>query len=614
MQDFKASDSKKRTARRRPSIRIYLLLMNLILLCLLFPAVSLLFLHQEAKVRQAQLQRTIKQMRQSLESRSAALVRNMAISAGYAAAGYDFTFLSNLVGQVVAEDAEIKYCVIMDTGNRAVAHSDPAKVGSELSGPTDQKAAALLADAFPTVLSDNLQPQVHFLDVIPSSESQHAPVMEIIAPVYSGAKLFAVLRCGYSLERLASQIQVAKLDWTRRSRQFKIYLFTITAVIFTIGGTISAFFTRAFVRSVQKVSAGVSQVARGDLTHEIQPDGLVCSELQRLSEAFNSMTGQLKITRGKLDEYSKSLEQKVEARTKELKDAQATLLQQAHEAGMAEMAVGILHNIGNAITPARVWIFRLLRRTEKKSLLNSLTAALGDLEKVIPAVPSLSAHEKDKLQGIIKLVPGAIKEENALNVNDIEQIRKTIDHIKSIIELQLRYARVFGDIEIVDIAQVVEDALTLHNDALRKRKIKIVKRFSNVPPVKIEKAKLIQIVVNLIKNSYEAMDQESIEERTLTLSIHFEREPTGTVVLSVKDNGIGFSPSRSQDLFKFSYTTKEKGSGFGLHSCANFVIAHKGAISAHSEGQGKGAELIVRLPAYGNDSLHGGGKSTAYEQ
>lgn len=579
----------------RPSIRFYLVLMNLVLLCLLFPAVSILFLHQEAKFRDVQLQRAIKQMRQALENTSAALVGNMALSAGYAAAGYDFTFLNNLVRQVVEEDAGIKYCVIMDANFRAVAHSDPEKVGAILDSAKDQQAGAMLATTFPATFSEGQPLPVRFIDEPAGSEAGDAPVMEALAPIYSGAKLFAVLRCGYSLERLSMEIRTAKQEWAQRSRQFKIYLTSITGIFFTIGMVIAALFTRAFVRSMEVVSTGVSRVARGDLDHQIQPAGLVCAELLRLSEAFNAMTAELKVSRRQLDEYSKSLEQKVAARTKELKDAQSNLLQQAHEAGMAEMAVGILHNIGNAITPSKVGLFRLFSRAGQKPLLADLPAALDEIAGMIPALATLPDQKKERLLKIIKLVPAAIEEEYALNAGEIEQIRRKLSHIESIIGLQMRYAQIIGDIESVDVPQVVEDALTLLDDALKKRGVHIVKNFSKVPPVRIEKTKLIQIIVNLVKNSYEAMEPVAIEGRTLVLSIRCEKGATESLVLSVKDNGIGFSPEQRQQLFKFGYTTKAKGSGFGLHSCANYLIAHNGSISARSDGRDKGAEFVVRL-------------------
>ncbi len=592
----------------RPSIRFYLVLMNLVLLCLLFPTASVLFLHQEARFRDAQLHRVIDQMRQALESRSAALVRNMALSAGYAAAGYDFAFLNNLVRQVVAEDAEIRYCLIMDTNSRAVAHSDPEKVGTTLTSAKDQQAAALLDKEFPSTISEDHRLQVHFIDdnIKPIGEPDRAPTMETLAPIYSGAKLYAVLRCGYSLERLSAEIRSAKQDWAQRSRRLKIYLSSITGIFFSIGMVIAVFFTRAFVRSMQIVGTGVSRVAQGDLDHEILPEGLVCSELLELSRDFNNMTSQLKVSRQQLDEYSKSLEQKVTARTKELKDAQSHLLQQAHEAGMAEMAVGILHNVGNAITPAKVGLFRLFSRMGQKPLLDNLPAALDQIAQMIPALPALSGQQKDRLLSIIKLVPAAIEEEYVLNAGEVELIRQKLSHIESIIALQMRYARLVGDIENVEVSQVVEDALTLLDDALQKRSVRVVKHFSQVPPVRMERAKLIQIIVNLIKNGYEAMEKTTIQDRTLVLAIRFDPGPPDHLLLSVKDNGIGFAPQERNNLFKFGYTTKEKGSGFGLHSCANYLIARNGSISAHSEGPGQGAEFVVRLALNGSNALHGG--------
>ena len=593
----------------RPSIRFYLVLMNLVVLCLLFPSVSIPYLHQEAKVRDAQFRRTIQQMRQALESRSGALVRNMALSAGYAISGFDFTFINNMVYQVVAEDAEIKYCVIMNSDSRAVAHSDPEKVGMVLTDPRDRKAAAIMHSAIPYIVDEGYHPQVHFIDeaVDPEGPGDQPPIMEALVPVYNGAKLYAILRCGFSLERLSAEIRTTKQDQARRSRQFEIYLASITGIFFTIGVVIAALFTRAFVRSMEVVSTGVSRVARGDLDHQIQPDGLVCAELLKLSDAFNAMTTQLRVSRQQLDEYSKSLELKVVARTKELKDAQANLLQQAHEAGMAEMAVGILHNIGNAVTPAKVGLFRLSSRMEQKPLLRELPMALNEIEALVPNASSLSDAEKKRLLGIIELVPAAVEEEYTVNAEEIEQVRRKLNHIDSIIGLQMRYAQLFSDVESVDLPQVVEDALTLLDDALQRNAVRIIKHFEPVPPVRIEKTKLIQIIVNLIKNGYEAMDKVSPENRVLTLTIRRERNPADNLVLSVKDNGIGFAPDMQKTLFQFGYSTKAKGSGFGLHSCANYLIARNGSISAHSEGLNQGAEFVVRLALHDSGASHEGG-------
>jgi signal transduction histidine kinase len=596
----------------RPSIRFYLVLMNVVVLCLLFPVVSISYLHQEAKYRHAQQRRTVYQMHRALESRNAALVRNMAMSAGYAISGYDFTFLNNMVSQVAAEDPEIEYCLIMNADARAVAHNDPQKVGSILTGPRDRQAAAILHSAFPATIDDDFRPQVQFIGetIDPEKDTGHtAPTMEALAPVYNGAKLYAVLRCGFSLERLSDEIRAAKQDQARRSRQFEIYLASVTGIFFTIGVVIAALFTRSLVRSMAVVSTGVSRVAQGDLDHHIQPSGLVCAELLRLSEAFNAMTTQLRVSRKQLDDHSKSLELKVEARTRELKDAQTHLLQQAHEAGMAEMAVGILHNIGNAITPAKVGLHQLAGRMAQNPLSDDLTTALTEIAAVVRPLQSLAEQDKERLLDIIELVPATIKEEYALNVGELDKIRRKLNHIDSIISVQMRYAQLFGEVENVDLPSMVQDALTLLEDVLQKQSVRIIKHFPQVPPIRMEKAKLIQIIVNLIKNGYEAMAHLPAADRVLVLSIRHEKAPSNQLVLSVKDNGIGFSPDKRQELFKFGYSTKASGSGFGLHSCANYLIARNGSISAHSEGPNKGAEFVVRLAVEDANDFQAGGQN-----
>ena len=139
-------------------------------------------------------------------------------------------------------------------------------------------------------------------------------------------------------------------------------------------------------------------------------------------------------------------------------------------------------------------------------------------------------------------------------------------------------------------------------DSLTKRSIEIVKNFSEQPLVKMEQTKLIQIVINLIKNAYEAMDHLEKEQRKLIITSFFEKGPPDYVVLSIKDFGIGLTPEEKEKIFQFGYTTKTRGSGFGLHTCANYLIANNGSITAISEGRGKGAEFLIRLPVSNSSS------------
>ena len=582
----------------RPSIRFYLILMNLILLCLLFPAVSLILLHEGTEFRDVQLARTITQMRKNLETGSASLVRSMALSASQAVAGYDFTFLNIMVSHVAANDPEIIYCIIMDANRKAMAHSDIEKIGVILDGPADHQAAAMMKSDFPPAISDEGQMgMVRFVDIAADSGPNAESVMETISPVYSGARLWGVLRCGHSLGRLGEEIRIAKEDWAAKITQFKFFLISITGIFFSMGVAVAVLFTRPLVRSMRVLNEGVTRISVGDLDHQIKQEGLVCDELMRLSMAFNDMTAKLGASYQQLDEYSRSLEQKVAERTRELKETQTLLMQQAHEAGMAEMAVGILHNIGNAITPAKVGAALLIARLQKSPIRNYLHDIMARVREVVERDAALPPEEKERLTEILRLTPETVRAEYDKVIEDVQQIRDKHEHIESIIHLQMRYARLYGDLEDVDVNHLVDDALRMLDDSLRKRSVTVTRNFARVPPVRIEQAKLIQIIVNLLKNGFEAMEEIAPEERHITISTYLENGTPPAVVLAIKDTGVGFSAVVQKQLFVFGYTTKSKGSGFGLHSCANYLIANNGSISAYSEGEGKGAEFVVRLPA-----------------
>lgn len=581
----------------QPSIRFYLISMNLILLCLLFPAISFVFLHEDTKFRDAQLDYNIVQMRQSLEGRSASLARNMSLSVNHAISGYDFTFLNSMVEQVVINDPEIIYAIIMDTNRVAMSHSNPSKTGSILDDPIDRQVASIIKKDFPQTREiGQKEVNIRFIDSEGNSDFSNKPVMEVLAPVYSGSELSGVLRFGYSLQGLHNEIQVTARNWAAKLKQFKRYFFSLTGIFFAIGLLVAGLFTRFFVKSTHILDDGVNRVSEGDLNHVIEHENLTCTEFSRLAKSFNDMTRKLRKSYQKLDEYSKSLEQKVEERTKELKDAQASLLQQAHESGMAEMAVGILHNIGNAITPAKVGATLLAKKLRDSPLRTNLHEAMTQIHDVVAKCSVPSDEEKKRLLGIIKLLPTNIQEEYDHAISNIQKIENKHHHIESIIALQMRYAKLFDDGNKVDINHIVDDALKMLEDSVAKQSVEIVKNFSEVPEVKIEQAKLIQIVINLIKNGYEAMEGLSPEKRRLVLSTYLEEKDPSYVVLSIKDEGAGFNSEEKEKLFNFGFSTKGKGSGFGLHSCANYLIANNGSITAYSEGKDKGAEFIVRLP------------------
>lgn len=569
------------------SLRVYLILINVILLCLLFPAAGFHFMLESAQFRDLQLQRTISQMHDSLESRAVTLARNLSLSAGEAVAGFDFSLLSNMASQMVENDSEILYFLIADRNHNVVVHKE-SKHLEQWPKEEEQSMDELSGGEFPDYLPKE-QPVAYRIQ-------KNAKVLEVIVPVYSGGQLWGSMRCGHSLDKLNQEIGLVRQEWAVRMRQFKFYLFSSMALFFMLGTGVALLATRFIVSSIDALNAGVKQVAGGDLEHEIQVNSMACDEFFTLSRAFNSMTRKLRESYHQLQDYSRSLEGKVAARTRDLEQVQASLMQQAHEAGMAEMAVGVLHNIGNAITPANISLSLLLKKLEESPLRTGLVTALAPLDQAIKRDSELSADDKRRFSGIISLLPESICQEYDKSIDEIRKVKDKHEHVTSIIALQMRYARLVGNFADISLNQMVTDALRMLEDSMLKRHVEVTTDLGQLPLIRAEEPKLLQILINIIKNAFEAMDETAPESRRLAISTAFKPGEHGQVVCRIKDSGCGFKPEDREKLFTFGYSTKAKGSGFGLHSCANYIIANQGTIEANSDGLGQGAEFVIRLP------------------
>ncbi len=584
------------TPRLLMPIRVYFVLMNMVLLCLLFPTISYYFFQKTTTFRDAQLVRAVAERTEDLETRAAYLVQSMSHSGTQAISGYNFTFLNNLTRESVKSDPELIACQFIKEGTQA---GDSAGFGPEgldlyevfVGGSNREK----------TRFQSTSQPGAR-LPVI--SISRHSfpgtdgyPVLQVVAPVYVGSSLWGTVHAAFSLEILQREIEKLKDEWAGQMKQYKLTMWTITSIFFCLGVGAALIFTRPLIRTIYGLRDGVEQVAGGDLTQKITFGKIIaCKEFLSLSRSFNDMTDNLRHSKQQLDEYSRSLEEKVDERTRELREAQAELLSQAHEAGMAEMAVGVLHNIGNAITPVKVTISLMAERLRASALRTKIGAALEKLPEYIHLAKDISEQEKEQLIRITKLIPDAVNEEFDKIIADVESIREKNKYIEEIIRLQMHYARLQEATELVDVNQVVLDGLKMLENLTLRQSIKVETSFGQVPRVKLEESKLLQILLNLIKNGCESMFDNKETAKNLTIATFQDDSDRSKVIVSIKDTGCGFAQEDINQMFTFGYSTKERGSGFGLHSCANYLIANKGSIDAMSGGPGQGAEFVIRLP------------------
>jgi ligand-binding sensor domain-containing protein/signal transduction histidine kinase len=279
----------------------------------------------------------------------------------------------------------------------------------------------------------------------------------------------------------------------------------------------------------------------------------------------------------------------------ELKQTQQELLETSRQAGMAEVATGVLHNIGNALNSVNTSATLAGERVRKMKLpgvskVAQLLIEQGDrLEEFFATDP-----RGRQLPGYLEQLATLLQEDRAESVRELKALQDGVDHIKQIVAAQQSYARVSGIVEVVPPAELAEFALHSNEAALSRHGIAVVREFSPAPAVRVERHHVLQILLNLIRNAKEAMIESPRADKQLVLGIR--TSPEGRVQIYVTDNGVGLAPENLTHIFNFGFTTKKSGHGFGLHSSANAAKEMGGSLTAQSDGPGQGATFVLELP------------------
>jgi PAS domain S-box-containing protein len=290
----------------------------------------------------------------------------------------------------------------------------------------------------------------------------------------------------------------------------------------------------------------------------------------------------------------KEAEAKLEAVHKEL-------LTTSRLAGMAEVATSVLHNVGNVLNSANVSTsivadkIRNSRQTNFSKVVDMLESHANDLGAFL-------AHDP-KGQGALTLLTALTRrmaKDQEEVLQELASLTGNIEHIKEIVSMQQNYARVYGVLELHTVTELIEDSLCMSAGSIDRDGIQIVRDFAETPPVLVDKHKVLQILVNLIRNARYALEESHVSQKLLTLRVRLEED---FVSISVNDNGVGIAPENLTRIFSHGFTTRENGHGFGLHSGALAAKDLNGSLNGHSDGLGKGATFTLRIPCQQGDAL-----------
>ena len=271
------------------------------------------------------------------------------------------------------------------------------------------------------------------------------------------------------------------------------------------------------------------------------------------------------------------------------------LLRASREAAIAEFASGVLHNVKNVInsisTSASVITDQL--QQSKSTDLSKVTALLGEHAGDLGAF--ITEHPQGKIvPGYLAKLAERLDTERETILGELRHLEKNVRHVTEIVTMQQSAARPGGRSEQAKPVDLMEDSLRIVSSSLARHGVQVVREYAeNLPDVMVEKHKVLQVLVNLLRNANQACQASNRAEKQVTLRASNGGE---FVHLAVADNGVGIPPENLERIFEHGFTTKNDGHGFGLHSSARMVRELGGDLQAQSDGVGVGATFSLTLP------------------
>ena len=271
---------------------------------------------------------------------------------------------------------------------------------------------------------------------------------------------------------------------------------------------------------------------------------------------------------------------------------QLQLQEASRQAGMAEVATGVLHSVGNVLNSLGVSAALLTThlRDSRVGNVKRVATLLGEHSLALGDFFSRDRRGQELPVYLHQLGERLLDEHRELYC-EARALSTHVEHIDTIIAAQQAYARRGGVLERVEVTELIEHAIVLYFPSAAD--ITVRKEYQPVGEVIIDRHKVLQILANLLSNARQAL---RCAERARVLTVRVRRVPEQAVQIEIEDTGSGIRPEAMARLFEFGFTTKQDGHGFGLHSSAILATEMGGELRAESAGADRGACFTLRLP------------------
>jgi signal transduction histidine kinase len=376
--------------------------------------------------------------------------------------------------------------------------------------------------------------------------------------------------------RRALEARFSKME--ERIGQLKIQLWSTGAVmVLTLVALFSAGVFVRLTRPIQDVIRDLRVIRRGDLEHRVDVGG--AQEFRNLSAAINQMTSHLRRSRQAIEEYSRTLERKVDERTRELaqsneeleetlqqlRETQSLLVHREKMASLGQLVAGIAHEINNPVNFV-------------SNSVGPMRSALRDLKAELERVRS-GEGKAEEADALIEQIAKAIK----LIETGATRTKQIVLNLRNFSRLDE------ADMKLANLHDGLDSSLSLLNYQLKGR-IRVSKEYGDIGAVECNPGQINQVFMNILANAAQSIDGQG--------EIRISTEQHGDEVwVRVQDTGKGIPEENLSRIFEPFFTTKAvgDGTGLGLAITHGIIEQHGGAIEVKSE-VGKGTEFIIRLP------------------
>ena len=274
--------------------------------------------------------------------------------------------------------------------------------------------------------------------------------------------------------------------------------------------------------------------------------------------------------------------------------AEQALLDKALAQEKYQIASNVLHDIGNAVVGLSSYVNRIKKTLEQYNSdnLDNLASFFKSQHAAITSSIGIT-----KADAIVKLVSGIAQTQRA-NQQEIDasnsELQRIITHIQELLNIQRQYVSGTDSVKNshLSLKAIIDDCVAILLASFKKRNIDLcIDVPDQLPLLYGEKTKIMQVILNILKNSIEAIDLYAAD-RSVTIAAS---EMKDSITLKIKDSGKGFDEETGKKIFTRGFTTKKTGTGLGLEHCRTILETHGGSIDIASEGPGKGATTTIKF-------------------